>query len=56
LGEDGRSFQGRIKSIDMKANLSGEGDHLSLTDVQGRKGREQKGLETPVVYPLKDGC
>ncbi len=40
----------------MKANTRGEGDYLGRTDVQGRKGREQMGLETPVVYPLKYGC
>lgn len=56
MGEDNRSFHERIKSVDMKANTSGEGDYLAQTDVQGRKGRERTGLETLVVYPLKYGC
>jgi len=34
----------------------GEDDSLVKTDVEGRKCREQKGLETLVVYTVNDEC
>lgn len=53
----------RVKSVDRSRNSSGEDgilDHgfdqmdRNVTDVELRKHRDQKGLETPVVYAVND--
>lgn len=54
---------GRVKSVDRSRNSSGEDGildqnwdqkELNETDVELRKHRDQKGLETPVVYAVND--
>lgn len=54
---------GLVKWVDRSRNSSGEDgilDHnrysgnIYVTDVELRKHRDQKGLETPVVYAVND--
>lgn len=45
---------GAVKCDDLCRNVRGEGDSLGDTDVETRKCRERSGLETRVVYTVKD--
>ena len=46
-----------LKSIYLWRNVRGEGGYLALlTDAEERKRREQTGLDTLVVYAVKDEC
>ena len=54
--------KGLVKWVDLRENNRGEGGILDQigtkgkrkTDAEQRKRREQRGLETPVVYAVND--
>ena len=57
ISKDNRIFCGGVKSIEIKRNASRR-KRLSriFTDNEERKRREQIGLDTLVVYAVKDEC
>jgi len=45
-----------IKCDDFEWNIDDEGNFLMQTDIEVRKHKDQMGLDTPVVYAVKDVC
>jgi len=45
-----------VISLDTRRKPRGEDGPISLLDVQVRRLGNQKGLETPVVQAVNDGC
>ena len=53
-GEDSGIPSVAVKCVDIRRNTSGEGDFLTITDVEARKCGEQTGLDTLVVHAVND--
>jgi hypothetical protein len=57
LGEETGTWQGPMKWVELMGNTRDVGGALEhKTDAEQRRHREQRGLETPVVYAVKDVC
>ncbi len=41
-----------VKCVDIRRNISGEGDFLTNTDAEARRRGEQTGLDTLVVHAV----
>ena len=55
MQKSGILFEG-VTPMDMWRNAISEGDFLAQTDVEGRKYREQTGLDNLVVYTVNYEC
>jgi len=53
-GEVKRIFTVKVEFGESKRNTKGEGIFLEFIDIEARRHKDQMGLDTPVVYAVKD--